>query len=124
MNTSPPLGPKPKSLLASRLLNGTSSSTASSISRTEREKLAASIENSHTARVPVDLDREDNEVHPVATSQALSAIANRPRIHSHLTEPPRDARDGVLSPPTASRSASPYTANPPIDFDGLSWPSE
>jgi len=38
--------------------------------------------------------------------------------------PPRDGRDEA--PPTppigASRPASPYTLNPPIDFDGLSWP--
>ena len=38
----------------------------------------------------------------------------------------RDPRDEALSPTTAtvSRPASPYTLNPPIDFDGLSWPSE
>ena len=38
--------------------------------------------------------------------------------------PPRDARDEApLTPPiSASRPASPYTLNPPIDFDGLSWP--
>ncbi|ODH27080.1 GTP cyclohydrolase I [Paracoccidioides brasiliensis] len=41
-------------------------------------------------------------------------------------EPPRDPRDhtGPLTPSSiASRSESPYTVNPPIDFDGLSWPS-
>ncbi|KAK2736880.1 GTP cyclohydrolase 1 [Onygenales sp. PD_40] len=44
----------------------------------------------------------------------------------NLSEPPRDPRDhtGPLTPPsTVSRPASPYTLNPPIDFDGLSWPS-
>lgn len=42
-----------------------------------------------------------------------------------LNDPPRDPRDegGPLTPPaTVSRPASPYTMNPPIDFDGLSWP--
>lgn len=28
----------------------------------------------------------------------------------------------MTPPATASRPASPYTLNPPIDFDGLSWP--
>lgn len=46
-------------------------------------------------------------------------------------EAPRDQRDELngsvthppLTPPTsATRPASPYTLNPPIDFDGLSWP--
>ena len=36
----------------------------------------------------------------------------------------RDDRDEApLTPPTTSRSMSPFTANPTIDFDGLSWPS-
>lgn len=42
-----------------------------------------------------------------------------------MNDPPRDPRDegGPLTPPaTVSRPASPYTLNPPIDFDGLSWP--
>ena len=38
----------------------------------------------------------------------------------------RDSRDEA--PPTpphvASRSVSPFTAVPTVDFDGLSWPSE
>ena len=28
-----------------------------------------------------------------------------------------------LATPQISRPATPYTANPPVDFDGLSWPS-
>lgn len=42
-----------------------------------------------------------------------------------LNDPPRDPRDEgkPLTPPsTVSRSESPYTLYPPIDFDGLSWP--
>ncbi|KAL6243658.1 GTP cyclohydrolase I [Rhinocladiella similis] len=39
-------------------------------------------------------------------------------------EPARDERDEApMTPPASlSRPASPYTLNPPIDFDGLSWP--
>ncbi|KAK2763072.1 GTP cyclohydrolase 1 [Arachnomyces sp. PD_36] len=40
-----------------------------------------------------------------------------------LSEPPRDPRDQAAAiTPTLSRPASPYTLNPPVDFDGLSWP--
>lgn len=36
----------------------------------------------------------------------------------------RDGRDEApLTPPTTSRSMSPITANPTVDFEGLSWPS-
>ncbi|KAK3115910.1 GTP cyclohydrolase 1 [Teratosphaeriaceae sp. CCFEE 6253] len=36
----------------------------------------------------------------------------------------RDDRDEApLTPPAPSRSQSPFTANPTVDFDGLSWPS-
>ena len=41
----------------------------------------------------------------------------------NLSEPPRDPRDHTTTP-VVSRPASPYTLNPPIDFDGLSWPCE
>ena len=50
-----------------------------------------------------------------------------------LKEPPRDQQPApngkptTAAPPTppmsTTRPASPYTLNPPIDFDGLSWPS-
>ena len=42
-----------------------------------------------------------------------------------LRDPSHGHRDegGPLTPPAAvSRPDSPYTMNPPIDFDGLSWP--
>ena len=43
---------------------------------------------------------------------------------SKLHGPARDNRDEAPpTPVTISRPASPYTLNPPIDFDGLSWPS-
>jgi GTP cyclohydrolase IA len=46
---------------------------------------------------------------------------------SNLHTPARDHRDEAPPTPpissTASRPASPYTLSPPIDFDGLSWPS-
>lgn len=63
----------------------------------------------------------ENEEPPVAAAAAVASPIKR-----NLSEPPRDPRDhtGPLTPPLAvSRPASPYTLNPPIDFDGLSWPS-
>ncbi|EDN02623.1 GTP cyclohydrolase I [Histoplasma capsulatum] len=49
-----------------------------------------------------------------------------PPLKRNFSEPPRDPRDHTkprnLSS-AVSRPASPYTLNPPIDFDGLSWPS-
>lgn len=41
-----------------------------------------------------------------------------------LREPARDERDEApMTPPsTVSPPASPFTLNPPVDFDGLSWP--
>lgn len=44
-------------------------------------------------------------------------------IQRNLSAPPRDPRDHTAPTPVVSRPASPYTLNPPIDFDGLSWPS-
>ncbi|KAK2869683.1 GTP cyclohydrolase 1 [Arthroderma sp. PD_2] len=53
----------------------------------------------------------------------VTDVASQQPKHS-LSEPPRDPRDQTSPPSTAiSRPASPYTLNPPIDFDGLSWPS-
>lgn len=82
----------------------------------ERESLFASI--SHTA-------------HPLSPSATTPNhdISGAP----HFPVPPAAlaiARHlGSVAPsshpetPTASRPESPYTVNPPIDYDGLSWPS-
>lgn len=125
---SPPLGPKPKSALPSYLINGNSPLHTSPDIR-ERESLAASITASSGRRQPVDFDGSQH-----ATSngdatflhQAVKPRPARPAVHSHLTEAARDPRDEAPppTPPSSSRPASPYTLNPPIDFDGLSWPSE
>lgn len=94
---SPPLGPKPKSAVPSYLLNGNSSVRMPSNVR-ERENLNSSIQSSFARKQVVN-----------------------PDLPKETTADPRD--HGTLTPITASRPASPYTLNPPIDFDGLSWPS-
>lgn len=132
--TSLPVGPKPRPSLPLHLTNGTSSlhtnCTATSVGKKERQKLAAAIESSHHERQPLDLDAADqrhskpNE----ALSHKLNGDIHKPTALSPLNQAARDPRDEAESPlvtATASpRPASPYTLNPPIDFDGLSWPSK
>jgi GTP cyclohydrolase IA len=126
---SPPLGPKPKPAIPTYLMNGGSPLHPTSRAR-ERENLNSSIKSSYGRRTVVDLD--DNQEtgrgaapRPWENQQDIS----RPTLNSEgvsLNGPARDSRDEApITPPvTASRPASPYTLNPPIDFDGLSWPSE
>ncbi|OJD11646.1 GTP cyclohydrolase I [Blastomyces percursus] len=76
-------------------------------------------------RRPLEISALNGTSSATTTTAASSALAPRP-TKRNFSEPPRDPRDhtGPLTPPyTASRPASPYTLNPPIDFDGLSWPS-
>lgn len=121
---SPPLGPKPKSAIPSYLLNGNASVRMPSNVR-ERENLNSSILSSFERRQVVDPDLPKESTVPAAEVRNLEIPENDAAIvpKRNLSEPPRDPRDrGNLTPITASRPASPYTLNPPIDFDGLSWP--
>ncbi|KAL1959444.1 hypothetical protein VTO42DRAFT_2247 [Malbranchea cinnamomea] len=129
---SPPLGPKARSAIPSYLLNGNASVRMPSNVR-ERENLNSSIKASFSRKPVVDVEVPKEIIAaPTAelrdlnirdgengNSDNTTAFTKR-----NLSEPPRDSRDrGLLTPITASRPASPYTLNPPIDFDGLSWPS-
>lgn len=116
---SPPQGPKPKSAIPSYLTNGTLS-PHNSVSAKEKDRLVASITSSNEGRQPVEfhLDGEDSY-----TQRTANSTSTRPILHSPLSEAARDPRDGLVTS-VPSRPASPYTLNPPIDFDGLSWPSE
>ncbi|MCJ1446656.1 MAG: hypothetical protein MMC23_007162 [Stictis urceolatum] len=120
-NPAPPVGPKPKSFLASRILNGAPSSTTS-ISPKERQRLMASIGSTHSERQPIDLNGLDTLPNS-DESHVNKVLPARSRATSRFSEAARDARDGTEPTPDVSRPASPYTQNPPIDFDGLSWPS-
>lgn len=124
---SPPLGPKPKSALPSYLINGSSPLHTSADTR-ERDNLAASIDASTGRRQLVDLDisKDTNSNGNDSWFQKTSKTRPiKPPSQSHITEAARDPRDEAPppTPTSASRPASPYTLNPPIDFDGLSWPS-
>ena len=133
---SPRVSPRPTAAKPSHLINGRTHtahsssplrpSSRTSVNAEERERLTASIISSNTRRQPIDLD-----------------LLRPSRVNGHLKHPPevpdqnsatptdidvsaRDPRDEAPSQTTLtkSRPASPYTQNPPIDFDGLSWPSE
>ncbi|KAJ9207279.1 hypothetical protein DTO164E3_553 [Paecilomyces variotii] len=125
----PPLGPKPKSALPSYLINGSSplsGSTATRDSR-ERENLNSSIRSSFHPRVPAEFDSSSTESmsnsNSVSNADAGTASHSLEPTRPTLRDPARDPRDEAAPlTPTISRPASPYTLNPPIDFDGLSWP--
>ena len=133
---TPPSCHKPRAAIPSYLMNGkthtahTSSplrpSTRTSVNAEERDKLTASILSSNTRRQPIELDPlqspkvNGHDPHLLENSDNESAAPTKIDISA------RDPRDEAPSPTTATmnRPASPYTLNPPIDFDGLSWPSE
>lgn len=87
---------------------------SSSIAAKKKKKKNADDTSSNAAKYSSSSGKpEDNGVATLLESTAKTS----------LSEPPRDPRDkAVAITPTASRPASPYTMNPPIDFDGLSWP--
>ncbi|KAL2010615.1 hypothetical protein VTN00DRAFT_6422 [Thermoascus crustaceus] len=127
--SSPPLGPKPKSALPSHLLNGSSplSNCTSARDARERESLNSSIRSSFTPRTPAEFNSSSAGTMSQSNGATSASGVTREPITTRptLNDPPRDPRDEAapLTPPsTVSRPASPYTLNPPIDFDGLSWP--
>lgn len=129
---SPPLNPKPKSALPPYLTNHSPLAVSQETrDRKERERLIASIEASNTTgRLAVDLDAPSSYF-PSSKNQGktdMNGHAGNP--HRHVQnglekENARDPRDepGPSSVSLPSRPESPFTQNPTIDFDGLSWPS-
>lgn len=127
MNSPPIPGPKPKSAVPAYLLNRGLRPQTNNRAR-ERENLTSSIKSTYGRRTTVDLADEQSSTasSPWAEKQEDLPITNGISQVS-LDEAARDPRDEATSPAppaTASRPASPYTLNPPIDFDGLSWPSK
>ncbi|GAD93552.1 hypothetical protein PVAR5_2164 [Paecilomyces variotii No. 5] len=127
--SSPPLGPKPRSALPSYLINGSSPLSGSTTSRDsrERENLNSSIRSSFHPQVPVEFESSSTESmsssHNASNAGEVAAPHSLETARPSLRDPARDPRDEAAPlTPTTSRPASPYTLNPPIDFDGLSWP--
>lgn len=119
--------PKPKAI---PLINGSSPlhSTQESRDAHERENAFASIKSSMGPRkIPLDLEGGhyfQHQQQQQQQQQAAVAKDKRPLRLSNLEEvDARDPRDEPPTPSAISRSSSPYTANPTVDFDGLSWPS-
>ena len=131
---SSPIATKPKSALPSHLSNGKnyhsrggSPLARASVNAKERDKLTASIRSSNNRRVPIDLESVDQPLSNGRGYFPSNDAPDEPSANStELDVSPRDSRDEPPepTPSAASRPASPYTLNPPIDFDGLSWPSE
>ena len=131
MTNPPPIAPKPR--LSSRHLNGDCYTThkrsplrRTSVNGKEREALTASIKSSHEGRQLIDLDSTDGPQTNGHGSFLVAQVNAEAASAIDFDIPPRDPRDEAPenSPLPSTRPASPYTLNPPIDFDGLSWPSE
>ena len=118
MMNSPSAGSKPRSLRPHQLLNG-GPKQQTSVNLKERGRLRDSIESSYVARQPIDLEaphRSHSSAHHPPPPPKPSRLSGESRNH--------EVDLAVISPPSESRPASPYTLHPPIDFDGLSWPSK
>ncbi|KAL8738069.1 MAG: hypothetical protein Q9181_001093 [Wetmoreana brouardii] len=117
---SSPLAQKPQSALPSHLLNGSihpeRNSSRTSINAKERERLTASILSTNKRQDPIDLE----QINGYGGHHPLSLPTRRLGLEVEARDPRDEAANGTPAP---SRPESPYTMNPPIDFDGLSWPS-
>ncbi|TID23121.1 GTP cyclohydrolase I [Venturia nashicola] len=100
--------------------------------RKERDRLIASIDASYSGgRQVVDFGAAPSSYFPASKSEGRTKMnGNAVLPHRHAPngrgrENARDPRDepGPSSVTPPSRPESPFTQNPTIDFDGLSWPS-
>ena len=123
MGSEIPLAPKPKSAVPPYLLDGTSQTPRPSRKR-ERENLTCSIKSTYGRRLATSPENIQNgpftkrrKGHDAEGEDADGTL------HSLPARDPRDEAPIITPPATSSRPASPYTLQPPIDYDGLSWPS-
>lgn len=133
MNPPPMIARKPRASLPSHLSNGNAHAAKegsplgrTSVNAKERNSLTASIRSSHTRRQPIDLDLGNGSPKNGHVSYPPAAVGGDAESPTDINISARDARDKAFEPsvPNTSRPEGPYTQNPPIDFDGLSWPSE
>ena len=100
-----------------------------SVGAKEREKLTASIISSSDRKPLLDIDTLDQPTvngYETGFPKRQEHCFGNPLGSAGLNVSARDPRDRPTERTMSrhSRPASPYTRNPPIDFDGLSWPSE
>lgn len=119
MNSPPNLEPEP-ALPAHLSTNYTL--TSGSPNARERQKLATSIASSSRGQAN-DSSRPLQTNGHSSKSTAKASGEDFGIVEISASRDPRD-EPAFKALRTASRPASPYTLNPPIDFDGLSWPSE
>ena len=132
MDDAPPFGAYPKSALPRHFRNGNSqmpnggSPLQTSVGPKELERLTASIHSLNNGRRTVDLQELQTTGQETRSSQVGHQRTESAGNSTNLNVAPRDPRDKTSEPEMSnmSRPASPYTLNPPIDFDGLSWPCE
>lgn len=98
-------------------------SARTSVNAAERERLTASIVSSSTRRQPIDLDSLEAPKVNGHGSYSSEIPDEYPPTPTTIARDPRDEAPSQTTP-AVSQSASSYTLNRPIDFDGLSWPSE
>ena len=116
--------PKPKAL-PSYLTNGPSPLHVSQEVRDNRERqnAFASIKSSMgPKKVPIDLDHEGVRLSSGPHKDPIDQASHR--LEEEAARDPRDEASPPTPPAASTRSTSPYTHNPTVDFDGLSWPSE
>ncbi|KAF2754858.1 GTP cyclohydrolase I [Pseudovirgaria hyperparasitica] len=131
---SPPL--RPISAVPSHLSNGSSPlrAPAEMRDRKERENLFASIEASNSRqRTALVFDAPNGYSANGHTSNGttvgshntapLSTLDEESMAHEFTDAIPSRRRASPPTPLGTSRSQSPFTQHPTIDFDGLSWPS-
>lgn len=135
--------PKPKTL-ATNLVNGHSPlhpNATAERDQAERDSTMASIKMSMGPRKePLDLEELAQPLphrpHIPAAATSSSAQEKSAKQYEEVGEKDLEdlemrvaarahtlTEDAPPSPPVTSRSMSPITANPTVDFDGLSWPS-
>lgn len=122
----------PKSALPSHLLNSPTpkggSPLRTSVGAKERERLTASIHSLNSDKRPIDLALLENPESPSHQPYAPDGTQQNTKTLVNMSPSGVSARDRDkgLGPTVqaTSRPESPYPSNPPIDFDGLSWPSE
>lgn len=130
-----PRDSKPMPALPSHLLNDDhraqegQSPLRTSVGPKEREKLTVSIISSTGRKPSLDIDTVHEPSvngHDAGFSKKQEQVLGDPLGSAGLNVSARDPRDRPVKRALSrhGRPASPYTLNPPIDFDGLSWPSE
>ncbi|KAK4565679.1 GTP cyclohydrolase 1 [Recurvomyces mirabilis] len=128
--------PRPRAI-PSHLINGHSPLHPSYTAEREREDRDHTYESIKSSmgrpREPIDLtnlslnDHERTErprASQQSSAQQYEEVEDADLDDLDLKVAARDDQDEApLTPPATARSMSPFTANPTIDFDGLSWPS-